>query len=100
MNDEKNQREQEHGPEVEVVDLKTNAEVRFRALWSDTLKSLWDRAYSELKEARRDGDTLECQDGTVLTQYLTNTLEELRDKKICHGRKLQIKGPTGGAWRR
>jgi hypothetical protein len=96
----KDEKEQPGGPEVEVVDLKTNAEAKFHAQWSDTLRAVWERSYTELKESRRDGDTLECQDGTDLAPYLDSTLEQLRDRKICHGRKLQIKGPTGGAWQR
>lgn len=98
MTEEKQERDQGGNPIVEVIDLNTNEEVKFHASWSDTLQTIWDKAYGELKEGRRDGDTFECQDGTSLTSHLGLTLEQLREKKICQARKFQIRGPAGGAW--
>lgn len=92
--------EQENqGPIVEVVYLKTNEETKFHARWSDTLQQVWDQAYKELGEAKQAGDSFECQDGTKLDPYLTLTLEQLRERKICVNRKFQIRGPAGGAQR-
>jgi hypothetical protein len=89
---------EDHGnPEVEVLYLKTSDEKKFHATWSDTLQQVWDRGYSELKEAKNAGDTFECQDGTKLTAHLGLTLEQARDQKICKDRKFQIRGPAGGA---
>lgn len=84
-------------PEVEVTDLNTNRKVKFHAKWSDSLQHVWDQAYIELKEKRRQRDELECADGKPLTQFLAQTLEQLRKQHICPGRKYQIKGETGGA---
>ena len=88
----------EHGgPEVFFDDLNTNRDVHFHAEWTDTLQKLWDTAYMELKEARRDRDQLECQSGRSLMTVLNLTLEQFRDQHICEGFKFQIKGDTGGA---
>jgi len=77
--------------------LKTNDEKKFHVHWNNTLQQIWDRAYTELGEAKQAGDTFECQDGTKLGAYLGLTLEQLRDRKICVDRKFQIRGPAGGA---
>jgi hypothetical protein len=84
-------------PAVEVLYLKTNAEKTFHAHWNTTLQQVWDQAYVELGEAKVAGDTFECQDGMKLAAYLGQTLEQLRDQKICVNRKFQIRGPAGGA---
>lgn len=84
-------------PLVHVVDLNTNADVSFRARWSDTLQQVWDQAYRELGESRRENDVLECEDGTSLMANLGSTLEQLREQNICTDRRFQIRGNTGGA---
>ena len=93
-----NGKNEEHGnPIVEVLYLKTNAETKFHASWTTTLQQVSDEAYKELREARAEGDTLECQDGAKLAAHLGLTLEQLRDQQICVNRKFQIRGPAGGA---
>ena len=87
----------EKGPEVEVENLKTNDSKKFHMPWSATVAQVWARAYDELGEARSEGDQFQCADGTSLTQSLNMTLEQLREAKLCKGRKFQIRGPTGGA---
>jgi len=91
------QHENHGNPAVEFVYLNNNDETRFHAHWTDTLQELWDRAYDELGESRRDGDEIECQSGESLMQYLGSSLEELRDRHLCAGHKFQIKCETGGA---
>jgi hypothetical protein len=85
------------GPIVEVTNLNTNESVKFHANWDETLQVVWDRAYTELKEAKNAGDELLCEGGAVLTGYVNSTLAQLRDQKICQNRKYQIRRPTGGA---
>jgi hypothetical protein len=92
MSDEKGKR-----PSVEVVNLKTNDEAKFHASWSDTLQQVWDKAYSEMGETRHPKDIFECDEGTSLMGKLGETLENLRDSKLCQSRKFQIRGETGGA---
>lgn len=85
------------GPVVEVEDLHTNDDVKFHAKWTDTLQQVWDRAYRELGEARKETDVFECKDGHSLMSSLNLTLEQLRDQHVCQERKFQIRGGTGGA---
>lgn len=89
--------ENQGNPVVHVLYLKTNDEKSFHAHWDTTLQQVWDQAYTELGEKKQDGDTFECQNGTKLGAYLGQTLEQLRDQKICVDRKFQIRGPAGGA---
>jgi hypothetical protein len=91
------EQENQGNPVVHVLYLKTNDETTFHVHWNNTLQQVWDQAYSELGEAKQNGDTLECQDGTKLDSYLGQTLEQLRDQHICVARKFQIRGPAGGA---
>jgi hypothetical protein len=83
--------------QVHVTYLNTNEEVRFRVGTEETLAAVWDRAYSELGEARRDGDQLQCADGTSLMGDLDRTMAEVRDQQLCPGRRLEIRSETGGA---
>lgn len=92
-----NEHEQQGNPIVEFLYLKTNDEKKFHVQWNNTLQQVWDQAYIELGEAKQNGDTLECQDGTKLDPYLGQTIQQLRDQKICVNRKFQIRGPAGGA---
>jgi len=85
------------GPIVEVEDLHTNEEVKFHAEWTDTVQQVWDKAYVELGEARRETDVFECKDGQSLMDSLNLTLEQLRERHTCQNRKFQIRGGTGGA---
>ena len=84
-------------PIVEFLYLNTNAEVKLHAQWSEKLSLIWDHAYNELKEARKPNDLLECQNGESLMANLDLTLEQLRDRHLCQGRKFQIRSETGGA---
>jgi hypothetical protein len=86
-----------HGPAVHVENLKTNDEVNFNMPWTATLADVWAKAYELLHEARAEGDQIQCVDGSNLAAYLSKTLEQMRDDKVCPGRKFQIRGPTGGA---
>ena len=92
-----NEHENQGNPIVDFLYLKTNEEKKFHVQWNNTLQQVWDQAYTELGEAKQNGDTLECQNGTKLAPYLGQTLEQLRDQKICVDRKFQIRGPAGGA---
>jgi hypothetical protein len=85
------------GPVVEVDDLHTNEDAKFHAKWSDTIQQIWDRAYEELGEARKETDVFECKDGHSLMRSLHLTLEQLREQRVCQNRKFQIRGGTGGA---
>jgi hypothetical protein len=87
----------DRGPLVEVEDLHTNEEVHFHVKWTDTIQQIWDKAYKELGETRKDTDVFECKDGQSLAGSLSLTLEQLRDKHVCVGLKFQIRGGTGGA---
>ena len=87
----------ENGPAVEVVYLNTNEEAKFHASWNDTLHMVWDMAYTALGETPRDGDEIQCQDGSSLMSYLSLTLAQLRDQHICENRKFEIRSATGGA---
>ena len=89
--------ENQGNPVVHVLYLKTNDDTTFHVHWNTTLQQVWDQAYTELREAKQPGDTLECENGTKLGSYLGQTLEQLRDQKICVDRKFQIRGPSGGA---
>lgn len=85
------------GPLVEIVYLNSNEEAKFHASWDDTLQQIWDRAYQELGEGRREGDEIQCQDGASLMGYLSLTLEQLRERHLCEHRKFAIRSQTGGA---
>lgn len=100
--DERDHADRDHGneggrPIVQVLDSNTNREVKFHMQWTDTLQAVWDRAYTELGEAKVEGDEFSCQDGPVLTAHLSLTLAEARDRHICPARKFAIMRPTGGA---
>lgn len=84
-------------PSVEFVNLRTNAAARFNAAWADRLRTVWERAYDELRERKQEADQLQCATGESLMDHLDETLEELRERKICQARKFEIRGPTGGA---
>lgn len=86
-------------PEVEFLDLNTNRDYRFHVRWSDTLQSAMDTAYAKIGEARTDEDKLLCGDkeGASLMGYLGLTFEQLREQKICLGRKYKLRRKTGGA---
>jgi len=94
------QREDEQGRkhvQVHVTYLNTNEEVRLRVGLEETLTAVWDRAYTELGEARRDGDQLQCADGTSLMDALDRTMAEVHEQHLCPGRQLEIRSQTGGA---
>jgi hypothetical protein len=99
MANDKHDDKPEHGgnPAIEVLYLKTNDEEKFHSSWNDSVQHVWDAAYAELGEAKQEGDTFECQDGTKLGPFLGLTLEQMRAQNICVNRKFQIRGPAGGA---
>ncbi|MBI2313632.1 MAG: hypothetical protein HYU77_14120 [Betaproteobacteria bacterium] len=82
---------------VEFVYLNSNAEVKFEVKWNDKLVDVWNVAYDKLTEAKKPTDQLECQTGESLMADLQLSLEELRERKVCHARKFQIRSETGGA---
>jgi hypothetical protein len=84
-------------PIVEVTNLNTNESVKFFAKWDETLQQVWTTAYAELKESPKPGDELLCDGGASLMTYLSCTLAQLREKKVCLHRKYQIRRATGGA---
>jgi len=88
----------DRGPRVEVLYVNSLKEVAFHAEWNDTFAEVWERAYRELKEKRKEGDKFQCRDGSVdLTPHLQLTLRQARERGICAKRHFQIAGPTGGA---
>src|SRR5712692_9792044 len=98
MSEDSKKGEQE-GSIVEFVYLNTNAETKFHASREEKLGEVWNRAYDKdhLNEAKKPTDKLECQSGESLMEYLSLTLEQLRERKICPDRKFQIRSETGGA---
>jgi hypothetical protein len=83
--------------EVHVKSLVTGEAVRFKMEATATVKATWDKAYEELKEQPRQGETFRCANGTDLTDRLDVTLEQLRQESICPGDHFEIRGPSGGA---
>ncbi len=86
--------------EVEVLNTKSNREVKFEALWTSTLQQVWDAAYREFHppEQRDPQDKFQCQKaGVDLTPYLGLTVRQAHDQHICTNRHYQIVGGTGGA---
>lgn len=90
-------KDNDKGPVVEVLYLNSNEEAKFHAPWENTLQQVWDRAYTELGETRRDGDEIQCQEGASLMAYVSLTLAQLRDRHICPDRRYAIRSATGGA---
>jgi hypothetical protein len=88
--------------EVHVRSLVTGEHVTFPMPREATLNQTWSQAYEELKEARREGDTLQCagsDEGKSLMDDLDLTLREAREARICGDEtfRYEIKGPSGGA---
>lgn len=83
--------------EVHVKSLVTGEKANFSMSLASTVQAAWDESYAELKEARRDGDTFRCADGTDLMSKLSVTLAQLRDEKVCNGERFEIRGRSGGA---
>lgn len=85
---------------VEVLNLKTNREVKFDVPWTLTLQQVWDQSLQEFvpHEHRDAQDKFQCQHkGVDLTPYLHLTVRQAVDQHICEDRKYQIVGGTGGA---
>ncbi|HEY2362040.1 MAG TPA: hypothetical protein VGK36_13045 [Candidatus Angelobacter sp.] len=89
----------EHEVEVQVKSLKTAEIAKFKINDSVTLQTVWDTALSKdhLNETRNPGDTFRCAKGEDLTSFLSDTLSQLAEKKVCENRHFEIKGPSGGA---
>lgn len=83
--------------DVHVTYLNTNASVRFYVPWETPLAKAWEIAYEKLGEARREKDQLECVDGHSVMDYLSLTMQELKERGICPERRFQIKCEAGGA---
>ncbi len=83
--------------EVQVKSLVTGETVRFKMDATATVKATWDKAYEELQEHPRQGETFRCANGTDLTNRLDATLEQLRQDGICPDAHFEIRGPSGGA---
>jgi hypothetical protein len=95
--DQKEEKQGHKQVQVHISYLNTNEEVRFRVGLEETLAAVWDRAYAELGETRRDGDQLQCADGTSLMGALDHTLAQLQEQHVCPGRRFEIRSETGGA---
>ncbi len=85
------------GVQVRFTYLSTNEQVRFRVPAEQTVAAVWEQAYVELGEARREADQLQCADGTSLMGYLDLTLAQLHQQHICPNRRFEIRSETGGA---
>jgi hypothetical protein len=83
--------------EVHVKSLVTGEKANFPMTLDATVQRAWDESYTELKEARRDGDTFRCADGTDLMSKLDLTLAQVREEKVCDGERFEIRGRSGGA---
>lgn len=83
--------------EVHVKSLVTGEKANFPVSLDATVQTVWDESYKELQEARRDGDTFRCADGTDLMSKLALTLGQLREEKVCDGERFEIRGRSGGA---
>jgi len=83
--------------ELHVKSLVTGEKAEFKIPSDATLQAAWDESYLELKEARRDGDTFRCADGSDLMSQLGLTLRQLREDGICLGERFEIRGRSGGA---
>lgn len=86
----------DHLLDVEVLDLNTNDVARFAVPKDVTLGRVWEMAYDELGETRREGDVLETRDGRQLTTDLEKTIADIR-KHVEPDLKFQIHGEQGGA---
>lgn len=88
-----------HEVEVHVKSLKSGESTDFKITQDATLQQVWDTAIAadKLNEPRNPGDTFRCAKGDDLAAYLSVTLAQLHDQKICTNRHFEIKGPTGGA---
>lgn len=90
----------DHKARVEVLNLKTNREVKFDVPWTYTLQQVWKASYGEFDPPEQPGqqDKFQCEKaGADLTPYLGLTLREAHERHICVNRKYQIVGGTGGA---
>lgn len=83
--------------QVQVKSLITGETVHFKMDATATVKATWDKAYEELKEQPRPGETFRCANGTDLSNRLDTTLEQLRQEGICPDEHFEIRGPSGGA---
>lgn len=83
--------------QVQVKSLITGETVHFKMDATATVKVTWDKAYEELKEQPRPGETFRCANGTDLSNRLDTTLEQLRQEGICPDEHFEIRGPSGGA---
>ena len=90
-----------HGKHVEihVQDIKEVERVTFPDSITATLAQVWDKAYVELKVARRPKDILQTEgrNPKSLMSYLGLTLEQARDQGIIADYRFSIASETGGA---
>jgi hypothetical protein len=85
------------GQAVTFEHVNSLKEVTIHAQKNETLNELWNKAYSELDEPRRDGDRLQTDAGKDVMPYLALTLHQLREEAGINTHKFEIVGPTGGA---
>lgn len=88
--------------EVHFKSLVTGERVKFPVERAATLKHAWDKAYKELDEAPREGDTLQCggsDEGRSLMDDLNLTLHQVHQQQLCGAEafRYEFKGPSGGA---
>ncbi len=83
--------------EVHVKSLVTGEKASFKMPLDATVQATWDESYVELKEARRDGDTFRCADGTDLMSLLGLTMRQSREQGVCVDEHFEIRGRSGGA---
>lgn len=82
---------------VQVKSLVTGETVHFKMEGAETLKATLDKAYAELNEKPRQGDTFRCANGADLTDRLHETIDQLKISGICVDEHFEIRGPSGGA---
>jgi hypothetical protein len=94
----------EHKPtvEVRVKSLVTGERTTFSMSVDATVDQAWEQAYTELDEAKREGDTFQCaapEEGKSLMGDLGLTLQQAREQRVCGSEAChyEIKGPSGGA---
>ena len=100
MNEQAEESKQ-HGKHVEihVQDIKEAERVTFPGSITATLMQVWDKAYVELKVARRPKDIFQTEghNPKSLMSYLELTLEQARDQGIINDYRFSIASETGGA---
>jgi hypothetical protein len=82
--------------EVLVLYVPTSRSVKFTIDKNATLQQLFDKAYTDLGESKRPGDQYFCQNGVILTNELSRTVEAAISG-LCKGTNFEIRNQSGGA---